>query len=62
MGMFAEDFVNDEGEIQSPDMDPFAEDDEEAFERFFDSESDAGDAGNVEFDDTPWFLLSYICR
>ena len=48
MGMLAEEFVNDEGEIESPDMDPFAEDDEEAFERFFDSESDEGDAGNLE--------------
>ena len=54
MGMLAEEFVNVEGEIEGPDMDPFAEDDEEAFERFFDSESDGGDAGN--------FKLGYFPR
>ena len=53
MGMLAEEFVNDEGEIESPDIDPFAEDDEEAFERFFDSESEAGDAGDVKLGYSP---------
>ena len=50
LGMYAENYVNDDGEWQSPSMDPFAERDFERFERFFEDESDDDDdddAGNA---------------
>ena len=47
LGMYAENYVNDDGEFQSPSMDPFAERDLERFERVFEDESDDDDAGNA---------------
>lgn len=48
LGMYAENYVNDDGELQSPSMDPFGERDLERFERSFEDESDDDDdAGNT---------------
>ncbi|KAI0086081.1 hypothetical protein BDY19DRAFT_996265 [Irpex rosettiformis] len=47
LGTYAEYYVNDKGELEAPDMDPFGETDIEGFEKFFEDDSGVGDAGEI---------------